>query len=123
MQYEKKQTRSVAIENTTRKETKRQKQGSCNRYRPARKSVKSQNNCGIQAKSKELPILPMIKDQTDISASDAVLSRTRFEISMSVSSPTKVHSSMSSRSSVSSASSAFLGDGFGENGVDDAIER
>ena len=42
---------------------------------------------------------------------------------MSVSSQTKVHSSMSSRSSLASGSSAFLGDGFGEKGVDDAIER
>ena len=64
----------------------------------------------------------LVAGSGSISASDTVRSRSRLETSISVSSPTKVHSSLSSMSS-SSCSAEVLADGVGENGVDETIER
>jgi hypothetical protein len=59
-----------------------------------------------------------VRVEARLSASEAARSRTRFEISMPVSSPTKVHSSISSISSSPPSGEAFAV-GVGEKGVDE----
>ena len=56
-------------------------------------------------------------------ASEIARSRMRFEMSMSMSSPIKVHSSESAMSLSASWSATGLADGVGENGVAEKIER